>query len=175
MHYCTSVVGNRPKYNSRFCPCLSHYHSSRHPSSQQAPVLPFTLLILLALLRPAILVLVVANAKVVPRCRKLSLNNKKVQQAVVDVDGGLELLQASGFELVFDESSPEPQASAAPMPTTGTPPQGLACSETQSRADLPIQEASLKGTTSAESAGQGTPTAAVGAAQTEVSNKWRHI
>jgi len=28
------------------------------------------------------------------------------------VDGGLELLQASGFELVFDESSPEPQAAA---------------------------------------------------------------
>ena len=110
------------------------------------------------------------------RCRKLRLNNKKVQQAVVDVDGGLELLQASGFELVFDESSPEPQASAAPMPTTGTPPQGspdqgLACSEHQSRADLPIEEALLKGTTSAESAGQGTGTAAEDAARTEVSNK----
>ncbi|KAL0044388.1 hypothetical protein WJX82_003557 [Trebouxia sp. C0006] len=44
--------------------------------------------------------------------RKLKLNNKKVQQCVVNVDGGLELLQASGFELVFDESSPEPQAAA---------------------------------------------------------------
>ena len=28
------------------------------------------------------------------------------------MDGSLELLQASGFELVFDESSPEPQAAA---------------------------------------------------------------
>ena len=42
--------------------------------------------------------------------------------------------KASGFELVFDESSPEPQASAAPVPIIGTPPQGttdegLACSE----------------------------------------------
>lgn len=55
------------------------------------------------------------------RCRKLRLNNKKVQQAVVDVDGSLELLQASGFELVFDESSPEPQAAATPMPTQDTP------------------------------------------------------
>lgn len=57
------------------------------------------------------------------RCRKLRLNNKRVQQAVVDVDGSLELLQASGFELVFDESSPEPQASAAPIPTKDTPSQ----------------------------------------------------
>ena len=106
-------------------------------------------------------------------CRKLRLNNKKVQQAVVDVDGGLELLQASGFELVFDESSPECQASAAPMPTIGTPLQnstdkGLACSESQSRADLPIEEASLRGTTSAQSPGQRAPIAAVDAAQTEV-------
>ena len=46
-------------------------------------------------------------------CRKLKLNNKKVQQAVVNVDGALELLQASGFELVFDDSSAEPQSSSA--------------------------------------------------------------
>lgn len=43
---------------------------------------------------------------------------------MVDVDGSLELLQASGFELVFDESSPEPQASAAPMPTKDIPSEG---------------------------------------------------
>lgn len=49
--------------------------------------------------------------------RKLKLNNKKVQQCVVNVDGGLELLQASGFELVFDESSAEPQAvTPSPLP-----------------------------------------------------------
>ncbi|KAA6417747.1 MAG: hypothetical protein FRX49_12333 [Trebouxia sp. A1-2] len=53
--------------------------------------------------------------------RKLKLNNKKVQQCVVNVDGSLELLQASGFELVFDESSPEPQA-AAPSHVTETVP-----------------------------------------------------
>ena len=40
-----------------------------------------------------------------------------MQQCVVNVDGSLELLQASGFELVFDESSPEPWAAA---PSQGT-------------------------------------------------------
>lgn len=153
-----------PQCNRHFCPqffyCLQ----------QQAPTLPSIILILLLLL------LLAPNAKVTSRCRKLRLNNKKVQQAVVDVDGGLELLQASGFELVFDESSPEPQASAAPVPIIGTPPQGttdegLACSESQVKANLPLEEASMKGPTSAESAGQATPTAAVDAAQTLVSNQ----
>ena len=32
-------------------------------------------------------------------CRKLRLNNARVQQCVVEVEGALELLQASGFEL----------------------------------------------------------------------------
>ena len=70
--------------------------------------------------------------------RKLKLNNKKVQQAVVNVDGGLELLQASGFELVFDESSPEPQAAAAAVPamssqSQGSDAEGLAQSGSQSQ------------------------------------------
>lgn len=103
-------------------------------------------------------------------CRKLRLNNKKVQQAVVDVDGGLELLQASGFELVFDESSPEPQAAAAPSPTMSTPQQGatdrrLAHSESQSSAGLPFEEASSKGTASAEPPQQEAASAEVGSAQ----------
>lgn len=34
-----------------------------------------------------------------PPCRKLRLNNARVQQCVVEVEGALELLQASGFEL----------------------------------------------------------------------------
>ena len=42
-------------------------------------------------------------------CRKLKMNNKKVQDTVVNVDGALELLQACGFELVFEDGTPEPQ------------------------------------------------------------------
>lgn len=130
----------------------------------------------MVLLLLAALLLAVVLATVTSCCRKLRLNNKKVQQAVVDVDGGLELLQASGFELVFDESSPEPQASAAPKHTTDSPPQGstdkrLAQSEkSHLKAELPIEQAPREGTTGSESAGQGTPASAVDAAQTEVSN-----
>lgn len=48
------------------------------------------------------------------------MNNKKVQDTVVNVDGGLELLQACGFELVFEESTPEPhnQTSSPPQPSS---------------------------------------------------------
>lgn len=37
-------------------------------------------------------------------CRKLRLSNKKVQEELVNVSGGLEFLQAAGFQLVFDEA-----------------------------------------------------------------------
>ncbi|KAL0035323.1 hypothetical protein WJX77_000882 [Trebouxia sp. C0004] len=66
--------------------------------------------------------------------RKLKLNNKKVQQCVVNVDGSLELLQASGFELVFDESSPEPQA-AAPSHVTDPVPSNEAADAAQAQPD----------------------------------------
>ena len=46
--------------------------------------------------------------------RKLKMNNKKVQDTVVNVDGGLELLQACGFELVFEKGTPEPQSQTSP-------------------------------------------------------------
>ena len=36
--------------------------------------------------------------------RKLRLSNKKVQDELVNVSGGLEFLQAVGFQLVFDEA-----------------------------------------------------------------------
>lgn len=36
--------------------------------------------------------------------RKLRLSNKKVQNELVNVSGGLEFLQAAGFQLVFDEA-----------------------------------------------------------------------
>jgi UBX domain-containing protein 6 len=36
--------------------------------------------------------------------RKLRLSNKKVQDELVNVSGGLEFLQAAGFQLVFDEA-----------------------------------------------------------------------
>ena len=62
------------------------------------------------------------------------MNNKKVQQCVVNVDGGLELLQASGFELVFDESSPEPQA-AAPSHTPDHVPSNEAADTAQAQSD----------------------------------------
>ena len=68
------------------------------------------------------------------QCRKLKLNNKKVQQAVVNVDGALELLQASGFELVFEEASPEPETahiSAAPSNAAVTQQDGQAAAPSQ--------------------------------------------
>lgn len=48
------------------------------------------------------------------------MNNTKVRDTVVNVDGGLELLQACGFELVFEESTPEPQkqTSSPPQPSS---------------------------------------------------------
>lgn len=46
--------------------------------------------------------------------RKLKMNNKKVQDTVVNVDGGLELLQACGFELVFEDGTPESQSQTSP-------------------------------------------------------------
>lgn len=76
--------------------------------------------------------------------RKLKLNNKKVQQAVVNVDGGLELLQASGFELVFDESSPEPQAATSTPPLgsdSSNPASDAALSYTANQADSSVTEA----------------------------------
>lgn len=84
---------------------------------------------------------------------------------MVDVDGSLELLQASGFELVFDDSSPGPQASAAMPPTVTTLPQGstaegLPLLGSQSSAGLPSEEASPKGTNKSESPEQGAPPAA---------------
>ena len=83
-----------------------------------------------------------------------------MQEAVVNVDGGLELLQASGFELVFDESSPEPQAAAALAPgmssqSQGSTSAGLAQSGSQSSSGLPFGDAWLKGTSDAEASGQG--------------------
>ncbi|KAL3148606.1 hypothetical protein ABBQ38_014034 [Trebouxia sp. C0009 RCD-2024] len=94
-----------------------------------------------------------------PKYRKLKLNNKKVEQAVVNVDGGLELLQASGFELVFEDSSPEPQAAATPPPTGSPPPQnsidsGVSPRESQSSAGWPIGEASSQGTNNTGTSGQ---------------------
>ena len=81
----------------------------------------------------------------------LKLNNKKVQQAVVNVDGGLELLQASGFELVFDDSSPEPQSAAS----TGNLSGELAHSGSQLSSALPLADAPSLGTPSCEPAGRG--------------------
>ncbi len=78
-------------------------------------------------------------------CRKLKLNNKKVQQAVVNVDGGLELLQASGFELVFDESSPEPQAAALSQRQESASPDGTtspALSQSDSQPSILTSEVS---------------------------------
>ncbi len=37
-------------------------------------------------------------------CRKLRLGNKKIQEEVVNVSGGIEFLQAAGFQLVFDDA-----------------------------------------------------------------------
>lgn len=92
-------------------------------------------------------------------CRKLKLNNKKVEQAVVNVDGGLELLQASGFELVFEDSSPEPQPAPTTPPTGSPPPQnsiddGAPPRESQSSAGWPIGEASPEGTNNPGPSGQ---------------------
>lgn len=44
------------------------------------------------------------------------MNNKKVQDTVVNVDGGLELLQACGFALMFEEGTPEPQSQVSLHP-----------------------------------------------------------
>lgn len=50
------------------------------------------------------------------------MNNKKVQDTVVNVDGALELLQACGFELVFEDGTPEPrpQPGSLPQPSEGS-------------------------------------------------------
>ena len=59
--------------------------------------------------------------------RKLRLSNKKVQDELVNVSGGLEFLQAVGFQLVFDEAdgySPPAsvgQFSAEPSTVTNLP------------------------------------------------------
>lgn len=37
--------------------------------------------------------------------RRLRLLNKRIQQTVVDVSGGVEFLQAAGFQLVFEEDA----------------------------------------------------------------------
>lgn len=37
--------------------------------------------------------------------RRLRLTNPRIQEAVVDVSGGLELLLACGFEVVFEEEA----------------------------------------------------------------------
>ena len=38
-----------------------------------------------------------------PKFRRLRLSNPRIQAAVVDVSGGVELLLACGFEVVFEE------------------------------------------------------------------------
>ena len=63
------------------------------------------------------------------------MNNKKVQDTVVNVDGGLELLQACGFELVLEESTPEieSQTSSPPQASSDTTAQGSqSASQTES-------------------------------------------
>ncbi|CAK0752440.1 hypothetical protein CVIRNUC_002146 [Coccomyxa viridis] len=47
-----------------------------------------------------------------PKYRKLRLANKRIQETVVDVDGGVELLQACGFELVFQEAEADAESSS---------------------------------------------------------------
>lgn len=112
--------------------------------------------------------------------RKLKLNNKKVEQAVVNVDGGLELLQASGFELVFEDSSPEPQAAATPPPTGSPPPQnsidsGVSPRESQSSAGWPIGEASSQGTNNTGTSGQNHSGTATLAEVTDNKNDCTHL
>ncbi len=70
------------------------------------------------------------------------MNNKKVQQCIVNVDGGLELLQASGFELIFDESSPEPQAAAPSHVSDHVPSTKAAQAQPDSQADALLSEVS---------------------------------
>lgn len=44
-----------------------------------------------------------------PKFRRVRLSNARIQSAVVDVGGGLELLLACGFDVVFEEA-PAPAA-----------------------------------------------------------------
>ena len=37
--------------------------------------------------------------------RRLRLSNKRIQETVVDVSGGIEFLQAAGFQLAFEEDA----------------------------------------------------------------------
>ncbi|EFN57494.1 hypothetical protein CHLNCDRAFT_143046 [Chlorella variabilis] len=48
-----------------------------------------------------------------PKFRRVRLTNPRIQSAVVDVGGGLELLLACGFEIVFEEAAPPAGAAAA--------------------------------------------------------------
>lgn len=41
-------------------------------------------------------------------CRKLRLGNKKIQDEVLNVSGGIDFLQAAGFQLVFDDTDGYP-------------------------------------------------------------------
>lgn len=58
------------------------------------------------------------------------------------MDGSLELLQASGFELVFDESSPEPQAAAPSHVTETVPSTEAAQAQLDSQAGALLSEVS---------------------------------
>ncbi|KAK9814988.1 hypothetical protein WJX73_003982 [Symbiochloris irregularis] len=42
-----------------------------------------------------------------PKFRRLRLQNPKIKEAVVEVAGGIELLQACGFDLIFENTAPE--------------------------------------------------------------------
>lgn len=37
--------------------------------------------------------------------RRLRLSNKRIQETLVDVSGGIEFLQAAGFQLAFEEDA----------------------------------------------------------------------
>lgn len=47
----------------------------------------------------------IAAAPAEPKFRRLRLTNPRIQSAVVDVSGGVELLLACGFEVVFEEGA----------------------------------------------------------------------
>jgi UBX domain-containing protein 6 len=56
-----------------------------------------------------------------PRFRRVRLTNPRIQSAVVDVAGGLELLLACGFEVVFEEAAAT--ADAAGVSSSAAEPQ----------------------------------------------------
>lgn len=83
----------------------------------------------------------VVAAPAEPKFRRVRLSNPRVQSAVVDVSGGVELLLACGFEIVFEEGAAEQEAGqeAATEGRAGQQPVGiLGCSSTAVCRAVPI-------------------------------------